>query len=342
MERLLSEGLGINTCGEMLEKRALLYHVFSHQTATWLLSRSVSRWVPGVHTCGLRGVSTPHSRSLGIDKAGDHKESSGGRKGISKERTFWALRYAQLRVHSSFSIRPLRKNMCGPCSRPAELMDKLKELCTGLAADMKEEGLAGKTVTLKLKTVEFDVRTRAQTAPHFVSSAEQLFAIAQRLLQAELPISVRLMGVRVSSFRPQLVAGQRPLDGYLTERRGGSTTGSASASPAQAEAGAGAGAGTAASPAVAPAAMRGPDAALGGGERLETFHCPVCSRSWADVRMDAANRHVEECLQGDGRARSPGEAHSPRPLRKKTGRSQKRKKEGPPQAARLERFFKKE
>ena len=55
-------------------------------------------------------------------------------------------------------------------------------------------------MTLKLKSVNFAVKTRAASLPQPVSSAEQLYSAASELLGAEikartpLPLRLRLMG----------------------------------------------------------------------------------------------------------------------------------------------------
>ena len=58
----------------------------------------------------------------------------------------------------------------------------------------------GRTVTLKLKTVFFEVKSRAVTLPSAASKAEELFRPASELLRAEIkacspaPLRLRLMG----------------------------------------------------------------------------------------------------------------------------------------------------
>lgn len=60
--------------------------------------------------------------------------------------------------------------------------------------------LKGKTITLKLKNVNFEVKTRALTLPHPVATAEEIFAVAKDLLKTERdnespqPLRLRLMG----------------------------------------------------------------------------------------------------------------------------------------------------
>lgn len=58
---------------------------------------------------------------------------------------------------------------------------------------MASEGLKGRTVTLKLKTTNFEVRTRAATLTRHISTYEDIHREALRLLRLELPITIRLM-----------------------------------------------------------------------------------------------------------------------------------------------------
>ncbi|GMH35231.1 hypothetical protein BSKO_03099 [Bryopsis sp. KO-2023] len=117
--------------------------------------------------------------SLGLGRT-THWEQPGegevGRKGISCERTFQPI-----------------------SSRP-DLEQKAEELAQHLSEDMAKEKLKGQTVTLKLKLSSFEIRTRAITLPHYVCSAQEILKPVLKLLAAELPIKIRLMGVRVSNF----------------------------------------------------------------------------------------------------------------------------------------------
>lgn len=176
-ERVLTAGLGIETVKDLFAKRALLYHAFTPLTAQWLATRY-----------------------LGVDLAGGEDEAAGagggggyGRKGISKERTFEVI------------------------SRQDEILRRLRDICEALAADMREEGLQAKCVTLKLKTKEFDVTTRAKTLAHYIATADELFEAAHAVLLPQLPVSLRLMGVRASAFRPKPARDQGTLDAFLAK-----------------------------------------------------------------------------------------------------------------------------
>ncbi|XP_045890655.1 DNA polymerase kappa isoform X1 [Micropterus dolomieu] len=91
-------------------------------------------------------------------------------------------------------------------SKAEEQLSLCRELCEDLAEDMKKEGLKGKTVTLKLKNVNFEVKTRALTLPYAVATVDEIFAVAKDLLKTERdnespqPLRLRLMGVRISAF----------------------------------------------------------------------------------------------------------------------------------------------
>ncbi|KAI8554612.1 hypothetical protein RHMOL_Rhmol05G0111300 [Rhododendron molle] len=110
---------------------------------------------------GLGGTNTPQVRL---------------RKSISNERTFLAT------------------------DDEAFLFQKLVDLAEMLSTDMKKESLCGRTLTLKLKTASFEVRTRAVTLQNYICSNEDILKNASKLLKAELPISLRLIGLRMSQF----------------------------------------------------------------------------------------------------------------------------------------------
>ncbi|KAM4863341.1 LOW QUALITY PROTEIN: DNA polymerase kappa-like [Urocitellus parryii] len=118
--------------------------------------------------------------SLGLGSS--HLARDGERKSMSVERTFSEI------------------------SKAEEQYSLCQELCSELAQDLQKEKLKGRTVTIKLKNVNFEVKTRASTVSSVVSTAEEIFAIAKELLRTEIdadfprPLRLRLMGVRISGF----------------------------------------------------------------------------------------------------------------------------------------------
>lgn len=149
--------LGIVTCTDLYQQRALLSLLFSETSWHYFLHIAL----------GLGST----------DLARD-----GERKSMSVERTFSEI------------------------SKTEEQYSLCQELCAELAHDLQKEGLKGRTVTIKLKNVNFEVKTRASTVPSAISTAEEIFAIAKELLRTEVnassphPLRLRLMGVRMSAF----------------------------------------------------------------------------------------------------------------------------------------------
>ena len=60
------------------------------------------------------------------------------------------------------------------------------------------------------------MRTRAATLPQHISATDQILSAALRLLRAELPIEIRLMGLRMSNFAEvHLEPGQRSIAAFV-------------------------------------------------------------------------------------------------------------------------------
>ncbi len=80
---------------------------------------------------------------------------------------------------------------------PAELRRRLWPLCERVADRLKAGGLAGGTVTLKLKTNRFKLRTRHQRVSSPTQLAETIFRTAEGLLlkEADGKTKFRLIGV---------------------------------------------------------------------------------------------------------------------------------------------------
>ncbi|KAG8456499.1 hypothetical protein GDO86_002323 [Hymenochirus boettgeri] len=177
-EKML-KALGVMTCTDLYQQRALLSLLFSETS-----------WQNFLHI------------SLGIGST--HIERDGERKSMSTERTFSEI----------------------SCTK--EQYDLCRELCKDLAQDLLKEGLKGKTVTLKLKNVKFEVRTRALTVTSAVSTEEEIFSVAKEILKTEIDLAspeslrLRLMGVRVSGFlNEETKKHQKSIVGFLQNEKSG-------------------------------------------------------------------------------------------------------------------------
>ncbi|KAL1192585.1 DNA polymerase kappa [Cardamine amara subsp. amara] len=126
---------------------------------------------------GLGRTDTPQVRS---------------RKSISSERTFAATGDERL------------------------LYSKLADIAEMLSDDMKKEGLTAKTLTLKLKTASFEIRSRAVSLQRYTFSSDDILKHATKLLKAELPVSIRLIGLRMSQFNEE-IRNSDPSQGTITK-----------------------------------------------------------------------------------------------------------------------------
>uniref|UniRef100_A0A8C6G7W6 DNA polymerase kappa n=1 Tax=Mus spicilegus TaxID=10103 RepID=A0A8C6G7W6_MUSSI len=281
--------LGIVTCTELYQQRALLSLLFSETSWHYFLHIAL----------GLGST----------DLARD-----GERKSMSVERTFSEI------------------------SKTEEQYSLCQELCAELAHDLQKEGLKGRTVTIKLKNVNFEVKTRASTIPAAISTAEEIFAIAKELLRTEVnvgsphPLRLRLMGVRMSTFSSEddrkhqqrsiigfLQAGNQALSStgdsldktdktelakplemshkksFFDKKRSERISNCQDTSRCKT-------AGQQALQILEPSqALKKLSESFETSENsndCQTFICPVCFREQEGVSLEAFNEHVDECLDG--------------------------------------------
>lgn len=162
--------------------------------------------------CGIGKVSEKMLKALGITTCSHFAQQMALLSLLFSETSWHHFMQVSLGLGSTHIPRhEERKSMSTErtfkeLSKAEEQLLFCRELCEDLAEDMKKEGLKGKTVTLKLKNVNFEVKTRAQTLPYAVATVEEIFAVAKDLLKMEIenespqPLRLRLMGVRVSAF----------------------------------------------------------------------------------------------------------------------------------------------
>lgn len=152
-ERLL-DSIGIKTCGNIYDHRAILFLLDKQFGLHFML-----RTYLGIAS----NVVIPHQREE--------------RKSIGAERTF------------------------SPIENTDAIVAKLEEVAEELESDMADRGWAGRTVTLKYKLHTYQVFTRARSIGKWITKKEDLLAIGKELLQPELPLKIRLIGLRVTKLR---------------------------------------------------------------------------------------------------------------------------------------------
>ena len=99
-------------------------------------------------------------------------------------------------------------------NKPEEHFAKCRQLCQELSDSLKAHGLTARKIGIKLKTVNFEVKTRVATASFPIKEADELFSHAKKLLLNEIrtcspePLRLRLMGVRAAEFSEKGMAGE--------------------------------------------------------------------------------------------------------------------------------------
>lgn len=102
-------------------------------------------------------------------------------------------------------------------SSPRALERDLWRLSEKVSRRLKAQGLAGATITLKLKTADFRLRTRARSLDAPTQLAARIFAVGQDLLRREADgTKFRLIGIGASALAD--AAGADPAD--LVDKKG--------------------------------------------------------------------------------------------------------------------------
>ncbi|CAG8494071.1 980_t:CDS:2 [Gigaspora margarita] len=85
-------------------------------------------------------------------------------------------------------------------SRPDDLYEKLRELADHLAADLLKERIQGKTIAITFKLVNFKLITRERSVKKYIHTADDIYNIGKQILTDELPLNLRLLGIRLSNL----------------------------------------------------------------------------------------------------------------------------------------------
>jgi len=102
--------------------------------------------------------------------------------------------------------------------RPAEIEEGISSVLEDVWSYCERTGVAGRTVTVKIKYADFQIVTRSRTLPELVSSREELERTSVELVHSIFPLEkkVRLLGVSLSNMgtraeapvpEPQLTLG---------------------------------------------------------------------------------------------------------------------------------------
>ncbi len=84
------------------------------------------------------------------------------------------------------------------------MLEKLEIIAGELERRLNRYGVAGKTVTLKIKYSDFTLQTRSKTLPYYISDKSLLYDAARELLyQERMKESVRLLGISLNNLNTE-------------------------------------------------------------------------------------------------------------------------------------------
>jgi DNA polymerase kappa len=81
-----------------------------------------------------------------------------------------------------------------------DILNELESIAEELENDMTTLQYAGKTVTVKYKLHTYENKTRAMTVTKWIKSKDEIWPVAEALLKKELPLRIRLLGIRMSTL----------------------------------------------------------------------------------------------------------------------------------------------
>jgi DNA polymerase-4 len=172
------------------------FTVLGSEAAATLAPRPVTI-LPGVGPVFARTLRSDGFATVGDLAAADLRD-------LAQRYGEWGLRLHEL-AHGkdARAVNPERdrKGMSAETTFNHDLTDRealeaeLWPLCEKLASKARRDGVAGKSIVLKLRRTDFRIVTRRTTPPEPVQTARALFAEGRRLLGPELGIPYRLIGI---------------------------------------------------------------------------------------------------------------------------------------------------
>ena len=186
-----------------LDKPDGLFVISPQQGPTFVEQLSIAKF----H--GIGKVTERRMHGLGIRTGADLKRWSL----VDLQRMFGKLGAYYFKVARGIDERPVmnvrvRKSMGAEITFDHDIkyiptmLGHLQELARELAADLKARGLAGRTLSIKLKYDDFELITRSKTLDWPIQDLEEMLPVLPVLLSATEAgqRKVRLLGVRISNF----------------------------------------------------------------------------------------------------------------------------------------------
>ena len=162
--------------------------------------------------CGIGKVTEEMLKYLGIVKIQELYEKRAQLKILMTDcsfqhflRIFLGLGSTELEAKSDRKSRSTERTF-PEVSKPEKMYEILEKLSSELSEDLQKKKFAGCTIGIKLKTVEFEIKTRVMTVGTPTNDYKDILSCSRALLDKEIALlkpdtlKLRLMGVRVSGL----------------------------------------------------------------------------------------------------------------------------------------------
>lgn len=157
---------------------------------------------------GVGKVTAEKMYQLGIftgldlkTKSQDFLEFNFGKSGMHYYQVVRGIHLSAVKPHRIPKSLGAERTFSENLSSEIFMKDRLLHISKELEKRIQKAGVAGKTVTLKIKYSDFTLQTRSKTLPYFVSDQKLILNTALELLyQDPLDNSVRLLGISLSNL----------------------------------------------------------------------------------------------------------------------------------------------
>lgn len=157
---------------------------------------------------GVGKVTAEKMYQLGIftgldlkSKTEDFLEAHFGKSGLHYFKVVRGIHLSTVKPHRIPKSLGAERTFSENLSSEIFMKERLMHISEELEKRIKKSGVAGKTITLKIKYSDFTLQTRSKTLPYFVSDQKLILHTALELLyQDSLDNSVRLLGISLSNL----------------------------------------------------------------------------------------------------------------------------------------------
>jgi len=180
-----------------------LFVIRPHEVAAFV-ARLPLRKVPGVGEATLRTFE-----ELGLHTCGElarvplaELTHRFGKRGAWFHRLAHGIDERPVEPHRERKSVSIEDTFAEDHAEPDWLLERLKELCDGLGRRLRANEVKGRTVTLKLRTSDFQIHTRSHTLDHFTDDPAELLREATALYRQSGLVgrTLRLLGVGVHAL----------------------------------------------------------------------------------------------------------------------------------------------